>query len=86
MPTRKRGDRRADGRRFWSYEKRNGGFYEKWLNPSSFERAKGLSLHLHKLWRKRKQAEKRLARSVGLMQSEVDERSTDHSLSADQVD
>ncbi len=36
----KKGDTRADGFRFWGYEKRRGKFYERWRSPASFERCK----------------------------------------------
>jgi hypothetical protein len=35
----KQGDRRADGYRFLSYEKRDGRFREKWASPERFAKA-----------------------------------------------
>jgi len=38
VTTHRRGYTRADGYRFWAYEKRNGRLREKWRSPEAFAR------------------------------------------------
>ncbi len=57
MPTTlTRGATRADGRRFWAYEKRNGAFREKWYSPAAFQRAVDGVADACRLYRQRRAA------------------------------
>lgn len=53
MTTLSRGATRADGRRFWAYEKRNGAFREKWYNPDAFKRAMDRMPEASRRWRRK---------------------------------